>query len=111
VRYDLKTTQGYDEPPLSDFEKSKLRHQALCCLKAELSAWARLLESAPPEARPMIATTLRYLQEDADLVSNRDEAELAQLPTDEQEAFTRFWADVAAMLQKAETNPGPNQVK
>lgn len=32
----------------------------------------------------------------------RDTAPLAKLPADEQKAFTQFWADVAALLKKAE---------
>jgi hypothetical protein len=32
-------------------------------------------------------------------------AALAKLPADEQNAFTQLWADVAALLKKAEDRP------
>jgi len=35
----------------------------------------------------------------------RDESALAKLPADERAAFTQLWADVAALLKKAEVKP------
>jgi hypothetical protein len=36
------------------------------------------------------------------LAGIRDKAALVKLPAEEQKAFTRLWADVAALLKKAE---------
>ena len=36
-----------------------------------------------------------------DLAGIRDAPSLANLPADEQKAFTQLWADVAALLKKA----------
>jgi len=36
-----------------------------------------------------------------DLAGIRDAAALANLPADEQKAFTQLWADVVALLKKA----------
>jgi hypothetical protein len=40
-------------------------------------------------------------QKVTDLAGIRDAAALANLPADEQKAFTQLWADVAALLKKA----------
>ena len=52
--------QGKDEPPPDDAAKAKLRRQALDWLKAELTAWTKLLESGPPQARPTVVQTLQH---------------------------------------------------
>ncbi len=44
-------------------------------------------------------------QHDTDLAGIRDAVALAKLPPDEQKAFTQLWADVAALLQKANAPP------
>ena len=49
--------------------------------------------------------TLRHWQQDTDLAGIRDAAALAKLPADEQKAFTQLWADVAALLKKANAPP------
>jgi WD40 repeat protein/serine/threonine protein kinase len=97
--------QGKDEPPLDDAAKAKLRGQALDWLKAELTVWGKLLESGPHQARPTIVQTLSHWEKDTDLASIRDAAALAKLPADEQKAFSQLWADVAALLKKAEEKP------
>jgi WD40 repeat protein/serine/threonine protein kinase len=99
--------QGYDEPPVSEADKLKHRLQALEWLKAELSSWSEILESAPPDIRMQIAEILKYWQTDTDLASIRDPAALARLPANEQEAFTKLWADVEALLRKLPTTQPP----
>jgi len=101
---------GKDEPPAGDAAKAKLRRQALDWLKAELAVWTKLLGSGPPEARPFIVQTLNHWRKNPDLAGLRDATALAKLSTDEQKAFTQFWADVAALLQKAETPAARRQV-
>jgi len=49
--------------------------------------------------------TLDHWQKDSDLAGIRDAAALAKLPAEEQKAFTQLWADVAALLKKAEEKP------
>ena len=48
---------------------------------------------------------LRHWQQDTDLAAIRDAAALAKLPADEQKACTQLWADVAALLKKANAPP------
>jgi tetratricopeptide (TPR) repeat protein len=97
--------QGKDESPLDDAAKAKLRRQALDWLKAERTVWGKLLESGPPEARPLIVKTLSHWKQDSELAGIRDQEALAKLPADERAAFARLWADVAALLKKAEAKP------
>jgi hypothetical protein len=49
-----------------------------------------------------VQKALQHWQKDTDLAGIRDRAALAKLPADEQKVFTQLWADVAALLKKAE---------
>jgi serine/threonine-protein kinase len=95
--------QGKGAPALDDEGKAKLRRQALDWLKAEVTAWTRHLESGPPQARPTIVKALRHWQKDSDLAGLRDKAALAKLSAEERAACAKLWADVAALLKKAQT--------
>jgi tetratricopeptide (TPR) repeat protein len=93
---------GRDAPPLDAAAKAKLRRQGLEWLKAELAAWSKLLDSRPPQNRLLIVHVLTSWLKDSDLASIRDASALAKLPAEEQKAFAQLWADVAALLTKAE---------
>jgi tetratricopeptide (TPR) repeat protein len=94
--------QGQDSAQLDEAAKAKSRRQALDWLNAELTAWDKLLESGSPQARPLIARTLNHWQKDDDLAGIRAAAALAKLSPEERTACTQLWADVAALLRKAE---------
>ena len=81
--------KGKDEPAPDDAAKARWRNQALDWLKADLAAWAKVLESGPPQARPSIRQTLQHWKVDPDLAGIRDEPALARLPADEQKACRR----------------------
>jgi WD40 repeat protein len=87
--------QGKDEPPLDDAAKAKLRGQALGWLKAELTAWSKV----PPQS--LIVRTLWQWQQGMDLAGIRDRAALAELPAEEQKAFTQLWIAAADLLTEA----------
>jgi tetratricopeptide (TPR) repeat protein len=95
------TGRGQDAAKL-DTERARLRKQALDWLRADLALRTRQLESGRPDERSAAQNALRHWQRDRDLAGLRDAAALAQLPADEQQALTRLWADVAALLKKAE---------
>jgi hypothetical protein len=65
----------------------------------------KLLEPGSPQQRSYIVQALRHWQKNTALAGIRDEAVLAKLPEDERTAFTQLWADVAALLAKAEEKP------
>jgi eukaryotic-like serine/threonine-protein kinase len=97
---------GKDEPPVDDTAKAKLREQALDWLKAELAVWARLLESAPPQAKASIAQTLEHWQKDTDLSGVRGDKAIEALPEADRAAWRALWADVSALLEKARAAAG-----
>jgi tetratricopeptide (TPR) repeat protein len=98
------TRRGEDEPPPDDAAKAKLRRQALDWLRAELTTWAKLLESGPPQARPAIAQTLYRWKQDTDLAVIRNGEALAKLPAEEQQAWRTLWAQVDALQKRASTS-------
>ena len=91
-----------DDPPPSNDEKTKLRHQALDWLAAELKAWDRVSTIAEPGAKEHVSTTLAHWKEDTDLAGIRDARELAKLPEGEQQAWQSLWADVNALLKRTQ---------
>ncbi|MDE2509276.1 MAG: hypothetical protein KGM43_18905, partial [Planctomycetota bacterium] len=93
--------KGADDPTPDDASKVKLRRQALDWLNAELAAWSKILESGPPQARPIAAWSLKHWKEDGDLAGMRDAAALAKLPQEERAACKRLWAEVDGLLSKA----------
>jgi len=100
-------SQHVSVAPLDDAAKAKFRRQVLDWLKAELTAWTKLLESASPQDRlsqdrRTIVLALSRWQQDSNLAGIRDKAALAKLPAEEQKAFTQLWADAAELLTKAD---------
>jgi DNA-directed RNA polymerase specialized sigma24 family protein len=94
--------QGEDAAKLDDKERARLRKQALDWLRADLAAYAKLLETGPPPARALVQRQMRHWQKDSDLAGIRAAAALAKLPPAERTAFTQLWSDAASLLKKAE---------
>lgn len=94
--------QGEDADKLADKERMRLRKQALDWLRADLALYTTQLQSGKPADRAVVQQKMRHWQQDASLTGIRDAAALAKLPADEQKAFTQLWADVAALLKKAQ---------
>jgi serine/threonine-protein kinase len=95
--------QGKDAAKLDGKQRAALRKQALDWLQADLAIYMKLSESGPPEARLFVQQKMQHWQRDSDLASLRDQADLAKLAAGQRAAFTRLWADVAALLKKVET--------
>jgi eukaryotic-like serine/threonine-protein kinase len=93
--------QGKDDRPPDDAAKAKLRGQALDWLKAELVAWANVLDSGPAEMKAKVESTLQHWKADTDLVGIRDADTLAKLPDSERKECQALWAEVDALLAKA----------
>jgi len=88
-----------------DKDRSRLREQALDWLRNELASRTRQLESGQPADRAAAKERLRHWQQSTEIVGIREEAALAKLPAAERAAFKQLWADVAALLKKAEERP------
>jgi serine/threonine-protein kinase len=95
--------QSDDAAQLDDKEKARLRQQALDWLRADLALRTKELESGQPADRTAAQKALRHWQQDSDLAGIRDAAALAKLPAEERAAWEKLWADVAALLKKADT--------
>ena len=103
--------QGEDVAKLDDKERTRLRQQALDWLSADLALRTKQLESGQPADRAEVQQTMSHWQQDTDLAGIRDAAALVKLPADEQKAFTQLWADVAALLKKAQALPTKEATK
>jgi tetratricopeptide (TPR) repeat protein len=102
--------KGEDAAKLDDKEKARLRQQALDWLKADLALRRQRAQSGGPEEAAQARAGLASWQQDRDLASIRDKDALARLPAEDRAAFTRLWADVAALLPKAGEQPTPPKV-
>jgi serine/threonine-protein kinase len=96
--------QGEDAGNLPTAEQARLRALALTWLRAELDVYARPRADGKP-AVPNVEQRLARWQADADLAYVREPQKLIQLPTEERTAWNALWADVAALLKKAEVKP------
>ena len=93
--------RGVDDPPPDDAARARLAGQAGEWLRAERSAWAKLLDAGPAETRANVARALQHWKADADLAGIRDEKELAKLPAEVRAEFQRLWSDVDELLTRA----------
>jgi tetratricopeptide (TPR) repeat protein len=96
---------GKDAAKPDDQTRARLRRQALAWLRADLTAWALLAEKAAPQARQQARRRLRHWRQDPDLGGLRDKAELARLPEAERRACRELWAEVDALLRRAQPKP------
>jgi eukaryotic-like serine/threonine-protein kinase len=94
--------RGTDDPKPDDAARAKLRGQALDWLNAERAVWANALDSGDLQAGPVVRRTLEHWQADPDLAGVRDEGALTMLPEAERRAWRPLWADVEALLKRAE---------
>jgi serine/threonine-protein kinase len=91
---------GEEGVPLGAEERARRRRQALAWLRADLAAWARLLEGGKPNERSTVRATLRHWRVDPDLAGLRDPEQVKHLPADEQPACRQLWDEVGALLEK-----------
>jgi hypothetical protein len=96
--------QSEDAATIDTKEKARLRKQALDWLRDDLALHTKQLASGEPAERKAAQETLRHWQQDSDLAGIRDTAALVKLPAEERAACAKLWADVAALLKKAETS-------
>jgi eukaryotic-like serine/threonine-protein kinase len=97
--------QGNDAGKLDDKDRVRLRQQALTWLRADLASWSKQADSDKPDDRARVVQTLTHWKVDTDLAGLRDKDAVAKLPADEQAACRTVWADVAALLKKAQEKP------
>lgn len=79
-----------------------MREQALGWLPADLVAWAKQAEREKAGDYAQVQQVLSHWQVDQDLAGVREAIALAKLPEAERVEWQKLWADVAALLKKAE---------
>ena len=86
-------------------ERKRWRRQAYDWLREDLNDWAAVLDHGPASARAEARMVLEDWRDDDDLDSVHDH--LDKLPENERQAWQKLWADVDALLQRAQTAPKP----
>jgi tetratricopeptide (TPR) repeat protein len=94
--------RGEDTAKLGGEERAGWWRYALTWLRPDLAAWTQVVEQGPPQARPVVQRALRHWQTDPDLGGLREKAALAELPEAERQACRKLWAEVAALLERAQ---------
>jgi Tfp pilus assembly protein PilF len=92
---------GTDDPPSDPPARARGRGQALAWLRADLEAWAKVVATGTAEDQNRGRRALRLWRHHLDLAGVRSAEQLARLPTDEQEAWKKLWADVDGVLEPA----------
>jgi serine/threonine-protein kinase len=93
--------RGKDDPPPDEAARACWRKQALDWLRADLTLWAKRLDSGKPEARAAVQQALRHWRRDPDLAGLRDKDALSRLPEAEREVYLELWDAVDALLLRA----------
>jgi tetratricopeptide (TPR) repeat protein len=83
-------------------EQARWRRQALTWLRADLAHSARQLQSGQAAGRFEVQARMRLWLRDSALAGLRDRDAVAKLPAEERQACHLLWADVAALLKKAD---------
>ncbi len=89
---------GSDGAQLNDVDRTRWRRQARQWLLADLSVWAKMLESDSQVSRDLAKRIFEHWRVDPDLAGLRDPRALEALPPDERKECLKLWNEVAASL-------------
>jgi len=81
---------------------AEIRSRTLDWLKAERDAWSKQMDGGDANARASLVETLRHWKVDTKMAGVRDPEALAKLPEPERKEWQSLWADVEALLERAE---------
>jgi eukaryotic-like serine/threonine-protein kinase len=93
--------QGEDARLLPDKVALMLRLRARRWLRADLDAYAQVLQRGSPAVKKVIRQRLAHWQTDPDLAPVRERAALARLPADERELWRELWTEVGILRERA----------
>jgi serine/threonine-protein kinase len=93
---------GADATGLGQEERARWRQQAQQWLRADLTARARALAADSAANRGAVRLALMRWRIEPDLACVREPGQLNRLRADERKQFRALWAEVAAMLGRAE---------
>src|SRR5262249_40872652 len=94
--------QGQDADRLDARERARLRGLALDWLRADLAAWAGLLDKEPDKSASRSVSVLQHWLEDPDFAGVREAEGLAKLPEAERQSWQGLWKEVTALLNRAQ---------
>jgi serine/threonine-protein kinase len=94
------TGRGQDDLLPDNDEKVRLRGQALVWLKADLAAWAKVVDS-DPAVRTRAFYALESWRHHSYLASVREPEALAKFPEAERKQWQTLWAAVDALIKRA----------
>ena len=89
-----------DAAGLTESERARWREQARTWLRADLAAWAKVLDGDPTGARQDVRQQLTRWRADPDLAGMRDPAELDRLPAEERKDCLALWVEVGALFAR-----------
>jgi serine/threonine-protein kinase len=91
---------GKDGAKLGETERAHWRRQARAWLRADLTMWARTLDSGSRAARGQGRRMLMRWQSDPDLAGLREPSALAKMSSTERQEWLTLWKEVAAVLER-----------
>jgi serine/threonine protein kinase/Flp pilus assembly protein TadD len=97
--------QGKDAGGLDVRERQRLRKQALDWLKAELQAWARLLDEQPEKVKAAVTQKMTDWLNDADFAGVHGANALSRLAPAEQADWQTVWQEVQSLRIRAAQPP------
>jgi tetratricopeptide (TPR) repeat protein len=93
--------QGKDANQTDDIERARLRRQALAWLRADLTAWRRVMEQQPAKASPAVRQQMQHWLSDDDFAGVRGSDALAKLPEAERNEWRKLWQEVETLRRRA----------
>jgi tetratricopeptide (TPR) repeat protein len=94
--------EGVGADRLDEDGLRRWREQARLWLRAELDAWVAVQKRGDAAELKALRKAVDYWREDGWLSGVRDAKALAKLPEAERQAWQQLWADVEALLKKAQ---------
>lgn len=88
-------------PDVDDAARSQRRSQARQWLRADLDAWARLIDTENADARKLLRRSLLHWKTDPDLTAVRNAAALKDVPAPERDRWGELWKEVDELIARA----------
>jgi serine/threonine protein kinase/TolA-binding protein len=105
----LGTGQRSDSAVVDQMDQRSRRQQALAWLRADLTAWNKLLEQDADKFCPTIIERMHLWEADPYFAGVRGDDSLNKLPDAERQPWRQLWADVADLLASAEGKIAPEK--
>jgi Flp pilus assembly protein TadD len=101
--------EGADAGEADDKERARWREQALAWLRADLAAYRKLVEGGKPKDCQMVRRRLERWRGGQELASQFSRAPAIRPSESEQRAWIQLWADVQALMIKADAAEAAGQ--